>query len=72
MAYALGNSGQPKTALPAIEPLIEDASPLVRGAAVWALSRLDPQAFDRRRRSVAETDDGVRAEWSAPRLEEVA
>jgi len=72
VAYALGNSGKPATALPAIDLLLEDASPLVRGAAVWALSRLDPKEFDRRRQSAEEADDSVRAEWSAPRLEEIA
>ncbi len=36
---AAGNSGKAKLA-PACERLLDDASPLVRGAAVWALSRL--------------------------------
>lgn len=40
VAYALGNSGAPKTALPAVERLRKDASPLVRNAADWALARL--------------------------------
>ena len=71
VAYALGNSGKPEIALPAIERLLQDPSPLVRGAAVWALSRLDPVGFERRRRSTTEADASVRAEWSAPRLEEV-
>jgi epoxyqueuosine reductase len=72
VAYALGNSGKPESALPAVETLLKDASPLVRGAAVWALSRLDPAAFERRRRSITEKDESVRTEWSAPRLEESA
>jgi epoxyqueuosine reductase len=72
VAYALGNSGKPDVALPAIERLLADPSPLARGAAVWALSRLDPVAFERRRSSVHDDDESVRAEWSAPRLEEVA
>src|SRR5207253_5439571 len=42
VAYALGNSGKRETALPAVEKLLKDPSPLVRGAAVWALSRLAP------------------------------
>ena len=37
---AIGNSGDPTLAGDA-ERLLEDASPLVRGAAVWALGRLD-------------------------------
>ena len=36
---AIGNSGEPALAAVARERL-DDASPLVRGAAVWALSRL--------------------------------
>ena len=40
VAYALGNSGAPSTALPALAPLLIDASPLVRDAARWAQARL--------------------------------
>ena len=40
VAYALGNSGTPVTSLPAVERLIEDQSPLVRDAALWAFSQL--------------------------------
>jgi len=64
VAYALGNSGVPATALPAIERLLDDPSPLVRGAAVWALSRLSPQEFQRRRLALEEADDSVRREWA--------
>jgi epoxyqueuosine reductase len=39
VAYALGNSGT-AAARPAVERLLSDASPLVRDAARWALSRL--------------------------------
>ena len=38
---AIGNSGDTALAS-AAERLLSDASPLVRGAAVWALARLDP------------------------------
>jgi epoxyqueuosine reductase len=65
VAYALGNSGAKKTALPAVERLLEDPSPLVRGAAVWALSQLAPTEFEHRRQSTKEIDNGVRAEWEA-------
>ena len=41
VAYALGNSGAPKTALPAVERLRKDAAPLVRDAADWARARLE-------------------------------
>jgi len=64
VAYALGNSGARETALPAVERLLADASPLVRGAAVWALQRLAPQEFEKRR-VTGETDPSVRAEWDA-------
>jgi epoxyqueuosine reductase len=62
VAYALGNSGAPEQTLPAIERLLNDPSPLVRGAAVWALARLAPRDFDHRRRSANDDDDDVRAE----------
>ncbi len=63
VAYALGNTASPKNALPAVERLLDDPSPLVRGAAVWALSRLAPETFETRRRQVTEADPDVRAEW---------
>lgn len=65
--YAIGNSGDPGL-VPSAEARLEDASPLVRGAAVWALSRLMDQArFEAlaRTRAGAETDAGVRSEWAA-------
>ena len=65
VAYALGNSGVAETALPAVERLLEDTSPLVRGAAVWAFSRLAPAAFEQRRHEVADADVDVQAEWRA-------
>ena len=63
VAYALGNSGAAKAALPAIERLLEDPSPLVRGAAVWAFSQLAPEAFEQRRHRAADADVDVQAEW---------
>ena len=65
--YAIGNSGDPSL-VPSAEARLDDASPLVRGAAVWALSRLmDRAGFEAlaRTRAGAETDAGVRAEWAA-------
>jgi epoxyqueuosine reductase len=62
---AIGNSGD--TALAdAAERLLDDASPLVRAAAVWALGRLDGErlAYCAARRG-AESDADVIAEWSA-------
>jgi len=63
VAYALGNSDAPATSRPAIEHLLVDSSPLVRGAAVWALSRLAPDQVAQRQRTACEDDAGVRAEW---------
>ncbi len=63
--YAAGNSGDQALAA-AVERLLDDPSPLVRGAAVWALSRLLPPAdFARLREGVREADEAVRAEWAA-------
>jgi len=66
---ALGNSDRPDL-LPAVVARLDDASPLVRGAAVWALRRLSPDpaqvARERQRRGSAETDPDVREEWTAP------
>jgi epoxyqueuosine reductase len=46
--------------------LLDDPAPVVRGAAIWALSRLDVAAFAREqtRRAATETDESVRAEWA--------
>jgi epoxyqueuosine reductase len=60
---AIGNSGDPALAAEA-ERLIDDASPLVRGAAVWALGRLDPQRLAAlANRQAEEPDESVREEW---------
>jgi epoxyqueuosine reductase len=64
---ALGNSGD-AGALPVIEHLLHDASPLVRGAAVWAFAQLaDRSAFDRSlaRHLATEGDPDVRSEWES-------
>ncbi|SKA31750.1 epoxyqueuosine reductase [Enhydrobacter aerosaccus] len=66
VAYALGNSGKADTALPAVERLLDDPSPLVRGAAVWALSQLAPQEFERRRTGAQDANESVRREWERP------
>ena len=64
--YAIGNSADARL-VAAVTPLLDDASPLVRGAAAWALARLTPQAFADARpgRLASETDAGVQAEWAA-------
>ena len=63
---AIGNSGDAALADEA-ERLLGDASPLVRGAAIWALRRLDPARLERcaAERRCAETDATVIAEWAA-------
>jgi epoxyqueuosine reductase len=63
---AIGNSGETRLADLCIQRL-DDASPLVRGASVWALGLLSPTAFEaeRKRRRDAESDPGVCEEWDA-------
>ena len=74
VAIAAGNSGEPALADPC-EALTLDAAPLVRGAAVWALARLDPDraatlAADR---LTVENDAEVRREWAeALHMREIA
>jgi epoxyqueuosine reductase len=62
---AIGNSGEGALATEA-ERLLSDASPLVRGAAVWALAQLaDRERFDALAAVMMapEADAGVREEW---------
>jgi epoxyqueuosine reductase len=62
---AIGNSGDVALAQ-AAQACLGDASPLVRGAAVWALSRLVSEevfAGLRAAREPRETDPAVREEW---------
>ncbi len=64
---AAGNSGD-TSLIPIVEPLLADASPLVRGMAVWALAELtDPDHIaDLANAHLAgETDESVHAEWQA-------
>ena len=66
--YAIGNSGDAALAGEA-ERRLDDPSPLVRGAAVWALSRLlDPDTFAtlRNARCRNEAESYVLEEWSTP------
>ena len=62
---AIGNSADPELA-PDAERLIADPSPLVRGAAIWALGRLVPQrlAVAAARHRAAEADGSVTHEWA--------
>jgi epoxyqueuosine reductase len=65
---AIGNSGHANFA-GAAERLLDDESPLVRGAAVWALGRLDRARLEAcaAARGVADADPEVVAEWTAAR-----
>lgn len=64
VAIAIGNSGAPELTR-ALMPLLDDANDLVRGAAIWALARLDPARFAREKaaREASEDVGHVRAEW---------
>ena len=60
---AIGNSGAPELAS-VVRARLDDASPLVRAMAVWALSRLlPPDAFALLSADQKDDDAGVRAEW---------
>ena len=64
--YAIGNSGD-ESLIPLVLARLDDEHPTVRGAAVWALSRLDPErARDEAvKRLTLETDTAVCNEWLA-------
>ena len=69
--YAIGNSGDPALAAKA-RALLDDPSPLVRGAAVWALSQLlEDHAFRvlAAARAPRETDQAVLEEWTPAPLQ---
>ena len=62
---AIGNSGDASLAAEA-RKLLNDAAPLVRGAAIWALEQLlPPQEFAALKKASVESDAGVLAEWTA-------
>ena len=60
----IGNADD-QTLVPLVEIRLGDPSPLIRGAAIWALRRLDPQRAEARRLDslAQEGDSTVRAEW---------
>ncbi|MEZ5955309.1 MAG: tRNA epoxyqueuosine(34) reductase QueG [Hyphomonas sp.] len=66
VCIAIGNSGEERLAA-SLVPLLADASALVRGAAVWALLQLDPDAASvaREKHLATEGDADVRQEWAA-------
>lgn len=59
---AAGNSGDP-VLVEHCRALLEDASPDVRGMAIWALSRLDGLHAIYKERAAREIDPDVREEW---------
>jgi epoxyqueuosine reductase len=61
---AVGNSADPALA-DAAERLLGDASALVRGAAIWALGRLDGNRLRAAAAMRREADPAVEAEWAA-------
>jgi len=63
---AAGNSETPALLLRVLA-LLDDPAPVVRGAAAWALSRLDPARFatEAVERRGSENDPDVCAEWEA-------
>lgn len=66
---AAGNSGDTVLAVP-VRALLGDPSPLVRGAAIWALARLVPDAEYAERATTGletENDAAVREEWRLAR-----
>lgn len=63
---AAGNSGAIALTGPVVR-LLDDDAPVVRGAAIWALGRLDPRRWEVEHaiRRADEQDETVLAEWSA-------
>ena len=63
---AAGNSGE-VALVPQVIALLDDAQPVVRGAAVWALAQLDRERYERERavRQPHEPDSEVIAEWQS-------
>ena len=63
---AVGNSGDAELA-PLAEARLDAESPLVRGAAIWALRRLSPAKADAQRLASLgrESHNSVRLEWTA-------
>ena len=65
---AIGNSETPGLAPGSVLPHLDDPDPVVRGAAIWALSRLDLARFEAEKaaRFEQELDLDVRSEWTRP------
>ena len=63
---AIANSEDPALIEESVIPHLSDPNPVVRGAAIWALGRLDSARFETEKaaRLGAELDESVRAEWT--------
>ena len=63
---AIANSADSALVEESVIPHISDPNPVVRGAAIWALGRLDSARFETEKaaRLGAELDESVRAEWT--------
>ncbi|MDG1826254.1 MAG: tRNA epoxyqueuosine(34) reductase QueG [Henriciella sp.] len=70
---AIGNSARHELVSISVIPLLDDAASIVRGASVWALSRLDSARFtvEKSARLEHEADESVRAEWLMEHLKSV-
>lgn len=62
---AIGNSGDPAF-VPLVERRLDDAAPVVRGAAIWALRRLAPERASQLSLAylARESDSSVASEWT--------
>jgi len=69
---AIGNSDDQALVDSSVIPHLSDADPVVRGAAVWALSCLDMARFaiEKAARFAQEPDPAVRTEWTRPQQAE--
>ena len=65
---AIGNSGDQGLLEKSVLPHLDDPNPVVRGAAIWALSCLDLALFETEKASrfALETDAEVNVEWQVP------
>lgn len=64
VCIAIGNSGDASLVV-ALQRLLDDEAAIVRGAAIWGLSRLDPVIFaqEKAQRQQIEIDSDVLREW---------
>ncbi len=63
---AIGNSNDPGL-VAAASARLDDPAAIVRGMAVWAISKLDPDALTRMSPALGESDEDVLLEWTTGR-----